>query len=226
MGRPGHGCRPLGVYVPGPRALEGTHPVNKKLVTALSGGAVLLMATLSGCSGDDDSDEKVNDWAKKVCDQVQPQLKKIASANTAIQQATSDSSKPADVQKNDSAAFGSISEAYKSLGAAVNSAGAPPVDDGEKTQREAVKELNSTATSYAGLKKKVDGLDTKDQAKFADGLKGVADDLDTLSKSGDQALQKLQSGDVGKAMAKQPGCQKPSAGAGSASPTTAGSSQS
>ncbi|MFJ8000178.1 small secreted protein [Streptomyces sp. NPDC096310] len=195
--------------------------MNKKLVAALSGGAVLLMA-LSGCSGDD-NDSKVNDWAKKVCDQVQPQLKKIADANTSIQQATSDSSKPADVQSTDSAAFQSISQAYKSLGAAVNSAGAPPVTDGEKTQQEAVKELNATAASYGGLKTKVDELDTKDQAKFADGLKGVADELATLSKSGDQALQKLQSGDVGKAMAKQPGCQKPTAGGASASPTTAGS---
>ncbi|GAA1154422.1 hypothetical protein GCM10009654_07470 [Streptomyces hebeiensis] len=191
--------------------------MNKKLVAALSGGAVVLMA-LSGCGGDD-SETKTNDWAKKVCDQVQPQLTKIADANTSIQQATSDSSKPADVQKTDSAAFQSISDAYKSLGTAVNGAGAPPVVDGEQTQQEAVKELNATSASYAGLKQKVDALDTKDQASFADGLKGVADELDKLSKNGDQALQKLQSGDVGKAMAKQPGCQKPTpSGGGAAAP--------
>ncbi|MFD9866885.1 small secreted protein [Streptomyces niveus] len=180
--------------------------MNKKLAAALSGGSVLLMA-LSGCS--DDNGSKVNDWAKKVCDQVQPQLTKIANANTSIQQATSDSSKPADVQKTDAAAFQSISDAYKALGAAVDGAGAPPVDDGEKTQKEAVSELNATSTAYAGLKSDVDDLDTKDQAKFADGLKGVADNLDKLSASGDEALQKLQSGDVGAAMAKQPGCQRP-----------------
>ncbi|WP_329383822.1 small secreted protein [Streptomyces sp. NBC_01716] len=180
--------------------------MNKKLAAALSGGSVLLIA-LSGCS--DDSGSKVNDWSKKVCDQVQPQLTKIANANASIQQATSDSSTPADVKKTDAAAFQSISDAYKALGAAVNSAGAPPVKDGETTQKEAVSELNATATAYAGLKTKVDDLDTKDQAKFADGLKGVADELDKLSKSGDQALRKLQSGDVGAAMAEQPGCQRP-----------------
>ncbi|MER8068515.1 small secreted protein [Streptomyces sp. NPDC094034] len=195
--------------------------MNKKLVAALSGGAVVLMA-LSGCSGDD-SDQKVNAWAKKVCDQVQPQLTKIANSNTSIQQATSDSSKPADVQKADSAAFQSISDAYKALGSAVDSAGAPPITDGEKTQKEAVKELNATATAYAGLKTKVDALDTRDQADFADGLKGVADELDKLSKSGDQALQKLQSGDVGKAMAKQAGCQKPPVAAGGSGSPAAGS---
>ncbi|MFH9755658.1 small secreted protein [Streptomyces griseus] len=185
--------------------------MNKKLAAALSGGAVLVL-TLSGCS--DDSDNKVNDWAKKVCDQVQPQLQKIANANASIQQQTADNSKPADVQKTDSAAFQQISQAYKSLGAAVDSAGPPPVDDGETTQKEAVKELNASSKAYADLKTDVDALDTKDQAKFADGLKGIADDLNKISTSGDQALKKLQSGEVGVAMSKQKGCQKPTASTG------------
>lgn len=191
--------------------------MNKKLAAALSGGAVLVL-TLSGCS--DDSDNKVNDWAKKVCDQVQPQLQKIANANASIQQQTADNSKPADVQKTDSAAFKQISQAYKALGSAVGSAGAPPVDDGETTQKEAVKELNASSVAYADLQKKVDDLDTKDQAKFADGLKGIADQLNKISTNGDQALKKLQSGDVGNAMAKQKGCQKPTA---SAAPSAAAS---
>ncbi|CAM5508932.1 hypothetical protein [Streptomyces atroolivaceus] len=198
--------------------------MNKKLAAALSGGAVLVL-TLSGCS-DDDSDNKVNDWAKKVCDQVQPQLQKIANANAAIQQQTADNSKPADVQKTDSAAFQQISQAYKALGSAVQSAGAPPVDGGETTQKEAVKELNASSVAYANLKTKVDGLDTKDQAKFADGLKGIADELNKISTSGDQALKKLQSGEVGAAMAKQKGCQKPTASAPPASAPSAPASQS
>ncbi|MEN8654850.1 small secreted protein [Streptomyces sp. 21So2-11] len=188
--------------------------MNKKLAAALSGGAVLTMA-LSGCSSDD-SDDKVNDWAKSVCDQVQPQLKKISDANTSIQKQTADNSKPADVQKTDSAAFQQISEAYRAMGGAVDKAGAPPVDGGDKTQQEAAKELNASSAAYAGLKKKVDALDTKDQAKFADGLKGIADELNKISKSGDDALQKLQSGEVGTAMGKQPGCQKAKSGEPSA----------
>ncbi|MEV3932144.1 MULTISPECIES: small secreted protein [unclassified Streptomyces] len=197
--------------------------MNKKLAAALSGGAVLVL-TLSGCS--DDSDNKVNDWAKKVCDQVQPQLQKIANANAAIQQQTADNSKPADVQKTDSAAFQQISQAYKALGAAVQSAGAPPVDGGETTQKEAVKELNASSVAYAGLKTQVDDLDTKDQAKFADGLKGIADELNKISTNGDQALKKLQSGEVGSAMAKQKGCQKPTASAPPASAPSAPASKS
>ncbi|MBK3583460.1 small secreted protein [Streptomyces sp. MBT57] len=193
--------------------------MNKKLAAALSGGAVLVL-TLSGCS--DDSDNKVDDWAKKVCDQFQPQLQKITNANASIQQQTADNSKPADVQKADSAAFQQISQAYKALGVAVDSAGPPPVDEGETTQKEAVKELNAASTAYADLKTKVDALEIKDQAKFADGLKGIADELNKISTSGDQALKKLESGEIGAAMSKQKGCQKPAASTGPASPSGSG----
>src|SRR3954454_14725900 len=103
MGCPSRWCRPVGVYVPGPGAMEGTNPVNKKLAAALSGGAVLVLA-LTGCGGDD-SNEKLDSWANQVCDAVQRQAKKIAAANAAIQKETSDNSTPEDVQKTDSKAF-------------------------------------------------------------------------------------------------------------------------
>ncbi|GAB2736683.1 small secreted protein [Streptomyces bullii] len=193
--------------------MEGTKPVNKKLAAALSGGAVLVLA-LSGCGGDDN--EKLNSWAKQVCDAVQPQAKKIAAANAAIQKETSDNSTPEEVQKTDSQAFGDMSAAYKAIGDAVRKAGAPDVENGEKKQKDAVKELDGISSSYASLQKQVDALNTKDQAKFADGLKNIAAELDKLSKSGNDALKTLEEGDVGQAMQKQASCQ---AAAGS-SPAT------
>ncbi|MFI6644413.1 small secreted protein [Streptomyces sp. NPDC050504] len=181
--------------------------MNKKLAAALSSGAVLVLA-LTGCSDDGDDGKKVDDWAGKFCGQAQPQLQKIADANAAIKQQTDDNSKPAEVQKTDSAAFQQMSDAYKALGAAVQDAGAPPVDSGEKTQKEAVAELNASSVAYANLKKKVDALDATDQAKFAQGLKGVAIELGKIGDNSDAALKKLEAGEVGKAMGKQPGCQK------------------
>jgi archaellum component FlaC len=193
--------------------MEGTNPVNKKLAAALSGGAVLVLA-LSGCTSDDGND-KLDAWAKQVCDAVQPQAKKIETANTAIQKQTSDNSTPQAVQKTDAQAFQDMSDAYKAIGAAVEKAGAPDVDGGEKKKTDAVKELNDIAASYASLKTQVDKLDTKDQAKFADGLKDIATSLDKLSTSGNDALKNLEEGDVGKAMAKQETCKSASAPASS-----------
>ena len=182
-------------------------PVNNKLAAALCGSAVLALA-LTGCGSDDEDDGKAQAWAKKVCDQVQPQVKKIQGANTAISEAAAKDSSSAAVQKADSEAFGQLSDAYKSLGRAVSGAGEPPVDDGAKLRKDAVKELSDISASYAGLKVKVDKLDTKDQAKFADGLREVAKELETLGKSGDAALNKLESGDLRTAMSKEPGCAK------------------
>ncbi|MEV6961394.1 small secreted protein [Streptomyces sp. NPDC051207] len=190
--------------------MEGTNPVNKKLAAALSGGAVLVLA-LTGCGSDDN--DQLDSWAKQVCDAVQPQAKKIADANAAIQKETSDNSTPEEVQKTDSKAFQDMSDAYKAIGSAVDRAGAPDVENGEKKQKDAVKELNGISASYASLKKQVDALDTKDQAKFADGLKDVAAELDKLSKSGNNALKTLEEGEVGKAMGKQPSCKSATASA-------------
>ncbi|MFC3573793.1 small secreted protein [Streptomyces yaanensis] len=202
--------------------MEGTKPVNKKLAAALSGGAVLVLA-LSGCtsSGSSASDDKLASWAKQVCDAVQPQAQKIAGASTAIQKETSDNSTPEQVQKTDSQAFQTMSDAYKAIGAAVNAAGAPGVDNGATKQKNAVKELNDISAAYATLQKQVEALNTKDQAKFADGLKGIATQLDKLSTSGNDALKELEAGDVGKAMTQQASCKSTStSGSASASATS------
>ncbi|MFF8553958.1 small secreted protein [Streptomyces sp. NPDC015501] len=185
--------------------------MNKKLAAALSGGAVLVL-TLSGCG--DDSDDKVNDWAKKFCAQAQPQLQKIDKANAAIGQKTQDNDPPAEVQQTDSVAFQQMSDAYKALGTAVGEVGPPPVDDGEATQKAAMKELNASSKEYAELKTKVEAVDIKDQHKFSDGLKTIANELERISTGGNQAMKKLESGKVGAAMSKQKGCQKQPASTG------------
>ncbi|MFE2968925.1 small secreted protein [Streptomyces sp. NPDC059340] len=191
--------------------------MNKKLTAALSGGAVLVLALSACSSGSSSKDDKLDPWAKQVCDAVQPQVQKIAAANTAIQKETTDQSAPADVQKADSKGFQDISDAYKAMAAAIEKAGPPDVDSGKTKQENAVKELNALSASYADLGKQSDALNTKDQAKFADGLDGVAKQLEKLSKTGTNALKELEAGDVGKAMAKQVSCKSASA---SASPAT------
>ncbi|GAA3394042.1 small secreted protein [Streptomyces roseoviridis] len=192
--------------------------MNKKLAAALSGGAVLVLV-LSGC-GDDEGD-KVNDWAKTFCDQAQPQIQKRANANQLIISTAADS-KPATIQAADSKAFQDIADADRALAKAVESAGAPPVDNGEKVQQDAIKELNATAVAYDGLKKQVDALDTSNQQKFADGLKVVSDNLAKIQNMDQDAVAKLQAGELGQAMAKQPGCQTPKASTPPASPKAGG----
>ncbi|MFD3547573.1 small secreted protein [Streptomyces sp. NPDC058655] len=179
--------------------------MNKKLAAALSGGAVLMLV-LSGCGGDD-GDKKADAWAKKVCDQWQPELKKIETANAEIKRVATESSKPEEVQTTDSAAFGTMSESYKTMGTALTEAGVPPVKDGQATQAAAVKGFESTAKGYADLKAQMDALDAKDQTKFAEGLKTLAGGLEEATKGGKDALAQLNAGGLDKAMNAQKGCQ-------------------
>jgi hypothetical protein len=201
--------------------MEGTNPVNKKLAAALSGGAVLVMA-LTGCTGGGAKDNKELDaWAKKVCDAVPAQDAKIKAANASIAEAASDTSNPPEtIQKTDSQAFQDMSDGYKALATAISGAGSPPgVDGGAARQKDAVKNLNELSGAYADLKKKVDALDTKDQAKFATGLHDIATQMTALeaqNKSGTAALKNLEQGDVKDAIAKQPSCKKVAASASAA----------
>ncbi|MFF0385464.1 small secreted protein [Streptomyces sp. NPDC004286] len=191
--------------------MEGTDPVNKKLAAALSGGAVLITA-LTGCGSDGGGpDPKLGVWAKKVCDAVPAQYTKIKTANADIAKIASDSDlQPQAAKATYAQAFQDMSDGYKAIATAINSAGAPPgVDGGAKRQQDAVTNLNSLATSYANLKKKVDGLDTKDQGKFAKGLHEVADqtkEIGRQSNSGTEALKRLEQGDVKEAIAEQQSC--------------------
>ncbi|MCQ6552463.1 small secreted protein [Streptomyces sp. C10-9-1] len=178
--------------------------MNKRLAAVLSGTAVLVLV-LSGCG--DDSEEKVNDWAKKVCDAAEPQIQKRADAQQAIISTAADG-EPADIQAADSKAFADIAAADNALAKAVRDAGVPPVENGEQLQNDAVKELEATAAEYLKLKDQIDGLNPDDQQKFADGLQGVADGLKKIETMDQEALNKLQSGELGAAMAKQPGCQR------------------
>ncbi|MGW3358069.1 small secreted protein [Streptomyces bungoensis] len=188
--------------------------MNKKLAAALSGGAVLVVA-LSGCSssGSKDSgpDPKLVAWAKTVCEAVPAQDAKIRSANASIAAIATDSNlPPKDAQKTYAQAFQDMADGYKALADAISHAGAPPgVKGGAKRQQDAAKNLAGLSSAYVDLKKKVDGLDTKDQGKFAQGLHDVADQTKEIGKqnnSGTEALKRLEQGDVQEAIAKQPSC--------------------
>ncbi|MDB1086532.1 small secreted protein [Streptomyces sp. ACA25] len=171
---------------------------------AWSGCAVLAL-TLAGCSGENGA--RTEAWAEDVCDGMQPEVQKIQAANAAIAEASEGEDEPAEVQEVYSSAYQDLSDAFAGLATAVDEAGDPPVEDGEQLREDAVAELNGTSEAYAGIKEASDGLDTSDRGEFADGLRDMVGRLEELSQTGDEALSRLQSGELGSAMAEQEGCQ-------------------
>ncbi|MDL5202909.1 small secreted protein [Streptomyces sp. ALI-76-A] len=196
--------------------MEGTNPVNKKLAAALSGGAVLVLA-LTGCSSEEDNKE-LNAWAKQVCDPVPAQNSKITAAYAAITKAAKDTtSTPEELQKTDSQAFQDLADGYQARATVIDKAGAPPgVEGGAQKQQDAVKKLTALSTAYADLKKQVDELDTKDQGKFASGLKTVSAEMKKMENQRNSALtalKNLEEGDTKQALTEQAGCKQASASA-------------
>ncbi|MFH0520669.1 small secreted protein [Streptomyces sp. M41] len=190
--------------------MEGTKPVNKKLTAALSGGAVLALA-LTGCSSDEGNPE-LDAWAKKVCDTAPAQNAKIAAADAAITKAAKDSP-PKELQKVDAKAFQDLSDGFKARATLLQQVGPPPGDEnGAKKQKDAIAKLTAVSVSYAELKKQTDELNTKDQGKFAAGLRKVGDEMKDMvgqRKSALDALKQLESsGDTKKALLGQEGCKQ------------------
>ncbi|WP_377270103.1 small secreted protein [Peterkaempfera sp. SMS 1(5)a] len=188
-----------------------------KLLALPAAGALLAFGAAACSSG---NTAQLDSWAKSVCDSAQDP---IARSNTALQDTgqVKQGESPADLRKRLSTDMSVRGQAVQQIAAAVDKAGAPKIDGGADLHQQAVRELGQASTGYQQLQKKVDALPTDDQAKFADGLKSVGDQAQQLAQLSGSAIARLQTGDLGRAIAKQPGCKSIGGGAPS-SPAPAG----
>jgi hypothetical protein len=174
---------------------------------------------LTACGSGDS--KAMDAWAVSLCSGVQGP---VQQANTALADTgtVKNAEAPKDLQTRLAADFGTLATANTEIAQAVQKAGAPKVDNGAQTQADAVTELNQAAGGYTKVQQTVQQLPAGDQAKFADGLKGVSDQVQRLSGLSTSALQSLQTGALGVALAKQPGCKSVN-GAASATAAPSGS---
>ncbi|MFC1442938.1 small secreted protein [Streptacidiphilus sp. N1-10] len=192
--------------------------VTKKWLRLAAPAALLALGATACSSG---NGAKLDAWAKTVCGGLQAP---VQQSNTALADtgAVRTGETPKALQARLAADFGSLATANTGIAQAVQQAGAPATDNGAQTQADAVTELNQAAGGYTKVQQTVQSLPSGDQAKFAAGLKGVSDQVQQLAELSTAALQKLQTGDLGTALAKQPGCKSVSATAGATSATSAG----
>ncbi|MFD5432546.1 MULTISPECIES: hypothetical protein [unclassified Kitasatospora] len=186
-------------------------PVNKRLLAVPALGVLLAFGAV-GCGGDDNNSKQLESWASTVCGAAKDPISQAQAALADTGQVKT-GEVPADLQKRLSTDIGRLAKTNQDIAAAIDGAGAPKVQDGATLQKDTVDELKKAADGYVEVQKKLDALPNTDQAKFADGLRSVADQVQQLASLSTQAQSKLQRGDLGAAMAKQEGC-KPS-------PTTA-----
>ncbi|MGA5702086.1 hypothetical protein [Peterkaempfera bronchialis] len=182
---------------------------------ALPAAGVLLALGATACS---DNTAQLESWAKAVCDAAK---NPISQANAALADTgrVKQGESPDQLRKRLSGDIAVLGQANRQIAAAVDAAGAPKIDNGSGLQQQAVDELGRAAAGYQEVQKKVDALPTGDQAKFADGLKSVGDQVQQLAQLSSSAIAKVQTGDLGQAIAKQPGC-KTAAGDSASAPAS------
>ncbi|WP_371480747.1 small secreted protein [Kitasatospora sp. NBC_00315] len=194
--------------------------MNKRQLAVPALGALLALGAV-GCGGDNSAQQ--NAWATGVCDAAKDPIAQAQAALGDTGQVKA-AEVPADLQKRLSADVARLAKTNQQIAEAIDKAGAPKVDNGAGLQKDAVDELNRAAQGYLDVQKKLDALPTTDQAKFADGLRSVGDQVQQLATLSTQAQNKLQTGELGAAMAKQPGCKPVPAGANAASGSPASGS--
>ncbi len=190
--------------------------VTKKWLTLVAPAGLVLLG-VTACGGG--NGPAVDAWAKSVCQGMQSPVQQ-ANAALADTGAVKTGESPKALQTRLAADLGTLATANSQIAQAVQKAGVPKVDNGAQLQADAVSELNQAAGGYTKAQKSVQGLVVSDQAKFAAGLKGVGDQVQQLAELSTSALQKLQTGDLGTALAKQPGCKSVS-GTGTGAGTSA-----
>ncbi|MFC1410756.1 small secreted protein [Streptacidiphilus sp. N1-12] len=179
-----------------------------KIWLRLAAPAALVALGVTGCGSG--NGPAVEAWAKSVCQGMQSPVQQ-ANAALADTGAVKPGETPKALQTRLAADFGALATANTQIAQAVQKAGAPKVANGAETQADALSELDQAAGGYTKVQQSVQALSVTDQAKFAASLKGVGDQVQQLAELSTSALQKLQTGDLGAALAKQPGCKSVSA---------------
>ncbi|WP_457032008.1 hypothetical protein [Kitasatospora sp. P5_F3] len=183
---------------------------------------LLLAAGAVACGGGGSDTAALDSWAKKVCDSAQSP---IAQSQTAL--ADSDKvvpgEQPAELQQRLAADLGVLAATNQQLAEAISKAGELKTDGGAAVQQGAADELKKAAQGYLEAQQKLTALPNTEQAKFADALRSVGDQVQRLAQQSTAGLNKLQSGELGVAIAKQPGCKPAPKTSPSASASTTAS---
>ena len=185
--------------------------------------AVLLAFGATACSGD--NTKQLDAWAVTLCGGMQTPVQR-ADAALADTGTVRTGETPAALQTRLAADLGTLATADAQIAQAVQKAGPPKVNNGAKTEANAMGELTQAANGYTSVEGAVVALPVTDQAKFAAGLKGVGGKLQQLAELSTSALQQLQTGDLGTALAKQPGCKSVKASPTAATTPAAGGTSS
>lgn len=168
-----------------------------RVLVAASAAMGLLV---SGCGS---SDVSAKDWASDVCGSVKSVNKNMETAAKNLKLDFKDL--PA-TQKSFVSMLGTAQTESDKLATAVDEAGTPDVDNGEKVATNLEGKLREASKVFAGAKKKIEGTDASDPKAFAVAFQQVGTDLQEQSKKLGDPAKAIESQPLRTALQNDPGC--------------------
>ncbi|MFF4650955.1 hypothetical protein [Streptomyces sp. NPDC001380] len=181
-----------------------------KLLALPAAGALLAFGA-AACTGGSDDTAQLDAWAKKLCGTAGAPYARSQDAQADLGRVRQGES-PDDLRKRLSADMAAQAQAARQIAAALDGAGAPKADGGAQLQQQVLRGLRDAAAGFGQVQQKVDSLPTDDQARFADGLRSVKDQIQQPAQLYGSAVRRLQAGRTGESIARQPGCLAPAGG--------------
>ncbi|MCF2529238.1 hypothetical protein [Yinghuangia soli] len=194
---------------------------------AVAAACAAVLALTAGCSDDGDGKNKsLAGWAAKVC--TADVTAKIDESKTALADISVvlPGEKPDALRTRLAEDVSRLAAANTALADALGRAGDPDVDGGKEQRAALVSEQLAIATGWHTVKTQLEALPTADQKAFADGLRALQPSIAGTVTTSNAALEKLHTGELGKALAAVSGCvaSLPAAGGASSAPGTASGS--
>jgi hypothetical protein len=182
-----------------------TSTVAGQTITALA--AVVL---LGGCGKAEPAKAgpvNAQAWAKSVCGAVKPWQTEIQRLQGEARQKITTKSDAMQTKVELVTLFGGME---KSTGEALNKvakAGVPDVTDGDKIAGQFVQALTAARDSFDKGRAAVEKLPTSDKAAFDNGVASVRDAMNTENTKAGDAIGKITSPELDKALNAAPECQ-------------------
>ena len=171
----------------------------------LGAGPVILFAlllTVAACG----SGPSAPIWAASVCEALTPWRTEISSLTRSTQQQMTAQTTPAQAKENLVRLMGGAEQASETARRAVQQAGVPDVDGGERVSEGFLASLTGVRNAYGRARTAIEGLDTGQAGPFYDGVRSAVEKLNQEYDASALDTSRLDSVELKKAFDEVPEC--------------------
>jgi hypothetical protein len=161
----------------------------------------VVVAALSACA------VEPKEWTATVCASMTPWRKQISDLNKNAQKQMASAKTAADTQKNLVNLLSGGEQASETARKAVENAGEPDVENGDKIAKQFTDSLAAVRDAYGHAGRAIGALATTNDDDFYDGVVDVITRLNQEYAAGMLDVSKLESAELRRSFDENPACQ-------------------